>query len=299
MRILSSALLLSAGTLLAGCAVDPSRDLDQIPIATPRQPALQDEVAAVRIGQFVESSERSEQELALLFYQRGLYFSRLGLDWLAHVDFRRAVELGPDFAEAYNQLGVQFTLLDQFDDAYEAFDSAIELEPANDFALLNRGIALHYAGRHQLALRDLEIYYRRQTDDPYRAIWLYLVQYPLAPEQAQQRLASIAPVLRPGWGKTLVHYLLGRMTDGELLELSQIQGELQEGEPQSLEERLCEAYFYMGQQALKRRQIERAANYFRLSAATNIYEFVEHNFALYELRRLDLDSEWSAEDGPQ
>ena len=160
--------------LLAGCAAGPATRLGQLPLATPRQAALQDEVAAVRIGQFLDAAERDESEMAMLFYQRGLYFSRLGLDWLAHVDFRRAVELRPDFAEAYNQLGVQFTLMGQFDSAYEALDAAIELAPHADFPLLNRGMALHYAGRSELALRDLEHYYRRDTLDPYRVIWLYL-----------------------------------------------------------------------------------------------------------------------------
>ena len=56
--------------------------------------------------------------------------------------------------------------------------------------------------------------------------------------------------------------------------------------PADRDERLCEAYFYIGQQLLAEGNGKAAANYFRLAAATNIFEFVEHNFALYELQQL-------------
>lgn len=273
--------------LLAGCATDPATQFERLPVATPRQPSLQDQVAAVRIGQFLDGAERDEAELALLFYQRGLYFSRMGLDWLAHVDFRRAVELRPDFAEAYNQLGVQFTLMGQFDDAYEALDSAIELAPNADFPLLNRGIALHYAGRHQLALSDLENYYRRDVSDPYRVIWLYLIQRELDPQAAHDRLNHLIPLVRQGWGRTLLSYFSGELSASELLRLAgEAEHENREGDPADRDERLCEAYFYIGQQLLAEGNKEAAANYFRLAAGTNIFEFVEHNFALYELQQL-------------
>lgn len=273
--------------LLAGCAAGPATRLGELPLATPRQAALQDEVAAVRIGQFLDAAERDESEMAMLFYQRGLYFSRLGLDWLAHVDFRRAVELRPDFAEAYNQLGVQFTLMGQFDSAYDALDAAIELAPQADFPLLNRGMALHYAGRSELALRDLEHYYRRDTLDPYRVIWLYLVQRQLDPATAQQRLRTLTPMVRPGWGQTMLYYLDGQIDANRLLALAEQPWENREGDPANRDERLCEAYFYIGQQALIAGDDATAANFFRLAVASNIYEFVEHNFALFELRLLE------------
>lgn len=274
-------------TLLAGCATDPATQFERMPVATPRQPSLQDQVAAVRIGQFLDGAERDEAELALLFYQRGLYFSRMGLDWLAHVDFRRAVELRPDFAEAYNQLGVQFTLMGQFDDAYEALDSAIELAPNADFPLLNRGIALHYAGRHQLALSDLENYYRRDVSDPYRVIWLYLIQREVDAQAARDRLDHLLPLVRQGWGRALLAYFSGELSASELLrQAAEAEHENQEGDPADRDERLCEAYFYIGQQLLAEGNNAAAANYFRLAAGTNIFEFVEHNFALYELQQL-------------
>lgn len=277
---------LGAIMTLPGCATDPAASFASLPVATPRQPALQDQVAAVRIGQLLDASQRDEAELALLFYQRGLYFSRLGLDWLAHVDFRRAVELRPDFAEAYNQLGVQFTLMGQFDDAFDSLDSAIELAPQADFPLLNRGVALHYAGLHQQATADLQRYYRRDPADPYRVIWLYLVERDLNAEAAASKLHNLALHARPGWGRTLIDYLDGQISARQLLTMADLDQEIRDGDPSSRDERLCEAYFYIGQKALFSGDKAAAANYFRMAAATNIYEFVEHNFALYELELL-------------
>lgn len=39
--------------------------------------------------------------------------------------------------------------------SYEAFDSALELAPDYDYAFLNRGIALYYGKRPELAVQDL------------------------------------------------------------------------------------------------------------------------------------------------
>lgn len=300
MRLIGYALVLSL--LLSGCVSGPATRLGQLPLATPRQAAIQDEVAAVRIGQFLDASERDDAEMAMLFYQRGLYFGRLGLDWLAHIDFRRAVELRPDFAEAYNQLGVQFTLMAQFANAYDALDAALELAPYADFPLLNRGMALHYAGRHDLALRDLEHYYRRDTLDPYRVMWLYLVHRQLDPVAAKQRLHSLMAQVRPGWGQALLAYFDGQIDADRLLALAEQPWENREGDPANRDERLCEAYFYIGQQALLAGDQAAAANFFRLSVASNIYEFVEHNFALFELRRLERqqqDAQAAMADGAQ
>ena len=51
----------------------------------------------------------------------------------------------------------------------------------------------------------------------------------------------------------------------------------------AMAERLCEAYFYLGIYTRMYDQNERAINYFKLSLATNVFEFVEHRYARREL----------------
>lgn len=57
--------------------------------------------------------------------------------------------------EVFNYLGIYLTQAGNFDAAYEAFDSVLELDPTYNYAHLNRGIALYYGGRDKLAQDDL------------------------------------------------------------------------------------------------------------------------------------------------
>ncbi|MFP3454587.1 tetratricopeptide repeat protein, partial [Bacillus sp. SIMBA_154] len=70
----------------------------------------------------------STEQQAKLYYDRGVLFDSLGMTTLSRMDFNRAVKLKPDLAEVYNFLGIQHTLMRQYEKAYEYFDSAIELD---------------------------------------------------------------------------------------------------------------------------------------------------------------------------
>jgi lipoprotein NlpI len=50
-----------------------------------------------------------------------------------------------------------------------------------------------------------------------------------------------------------------------------------------LTDRLSEAYFYLGKYNQILANDNAAANFFKLSLSTNVYEFVEHRYAKLEL----------------
>lgn len=72
----------------------------------------------------LSSPELNPDQRAELFYERGVMFDRVGLRTMARIDFSRALRERPDFAEAYNFIGVYLTQQQNFDEAYEASDSA-------------------------------------------------------------------------------------------------------------------------------------------------------------------------------
>lgn len=63
----------------------------------------------------------------------------LGLRALARNDFSQALAIRPDMPEVFNYLGIYLTQAGNFDAAYEAFDSVLELDPTYNYAHLNRG----------------------------------------------------------------------------------------------------------------------------------------------------------------
>ncbi len=281
---------------LSGCATlsgSSTPETANLLIAEPLQTDIKDEISIARLSQMLFDPEASDDQRAIVLFQRAVFYDRVGLRWLAQLDYRRSLELRPDLAETYNRVGVHYVLLGQFDEAFEAFDSALELEPGHEFALLNRGIALYYAQRYDLAVEDFEGFLSADISDPYRVLWLYLAEYERSPERAIEHLQQNRLQLADdAWGTQIVDHLLGRLSVNELLQRAQQPW----AEPATLAERLCEAYFYLAKEALSEGQLAMGSTYLKLTLSTNVYEFVEHRFAGYELQQLALMAE-EAEQG--
>ena len=57
--------------------------------------------------------------------------------------YRRAIELKPDYAEAFSNRGIALKELKRLDEALDSYDRAIALNPDVAEAYSNRGFALH------------------------------------------------------------------------------------------------------------------------------------------------------------
>ncbi len=64
----------------------------------------------------------------------------------------RAIELQPDGALAWKNKGVAFFRLRRYEEALEACDRAIELQPDYASAWKNKGVVLNELGRYEKAL---------------------------------------------------------------------------------------------------------------------------------------------------
>ena len=272
---------------LMGCAgvtppSDSSTQVDRplVVLATPLQVTYQNELALARLGQLLSTRDLNPDQRAELYYERGVVFDRVGLQTMARIDFNRALRERPDFAEAYNFIGVYLTQQQSFDDAYEAFDSALELAPDYDYAFLNRGIALYYGNRPDLAVQDLGEFYRRRPEDPYRVLWLNLAERKLDQLVAQKNIERrFKQHSGTEWGWSIVSVYVGEVTQDEFIaSIAKTSKSNRE-----LAERLCEAYFYLGKLAQSEQKNLLASSYFRLSLANNVYDFIEHRYARLEL----------------
>ncbi|MDX1676932.1 lipoprotein NlpI [Arsukibacterium sp.] len=277
------AALLLALLALNGCAAtQPSSSaawLTPEPLAVP----YRTELAIARLTEILQRAELTEEQSARLYYDRGVMYDSAGLRSLARLDFMRALRLKPDMADAYNFVGIHYTLSGDFDQAYEAFDSALELAPEHEYAYLNRGIALYYAGRADLAVPDFVRFLALRPADPYRVVWLYLAESELSETDASQRLAANLAVLAPDdWATNLPRFYHGVISEQELL--NSVLDEL--SSPRLLAERLCEVYFYLAKWHEAQQRPEQALEYYKKALATNVYEFVEHRYARLELARL-------------
>lgn len=280
-------LLLCAAVVFAGCQLAPKapagvlleNPLEPEPLAAP----FRTEVAIARISEMLQSGKMSEQERARLHYDRGVMYDSVGLSALARYDFMRALRLKPDMADAYNFMGIQHTLNGDFDQAYEAFDAALELEPKYQYAYLNRAIALQYDGKQELAIDDFRAFQALKPDDPYRSLWLFLAIAEQSEAEALAMLAQAQSKLDPEvWASQIVAFYLGQINEQQLLQKAAT-GAI---EPRELAEQLCEMYFYLAKWHSLKQNPTQALAYYKKSLSTNVYEFVEHRYARIEMALL-------------
>lgn len=258
----------------------PIPSLGQLVISEPLAPNFKNEVAVARISDFLNSNETTQEQKAKAFYDRGLLYDSFGLPSLARLDFSRALRIDPTMASAYNFMGVHYTLLGQYNRAYEAFDATIELDPKHQYAYLNRGIALYYGAKEKLALEDFEKFQSFDGTDPYRAIWRYLAAFKVDKLEAVKALAKHRETIAPdAWALQIVDLFLMNISEQQFID--NLTGNITS--QAALAERLCEAYFYLGIFVRQYEQPERSLNYFKLALATNVFEFVEHRYARREL----------------
>lgn len=282
-------LLVSTSLLLSSCTttlpfITNTQSWHLLPLAVPLQPPIQQEIKLSRIDQILLRDDLSEQDRARLYYERGLINDSLGLREIAHFDFKRSLSFNPAQPDVFNIMGIYFTQSAMYDAAYEAFDSTLELNETHSFAMRNRGIALYYGGRYKLAERDLLAHYQENIDDPYRSIWLYLLEMEsLGPELATENLQQRYQASNKqdwGWQITRLYFndLLENIFFDELLQTSESNAELAG--------RLSEAYFYLAKQYQAQGDLASAVTLYKLALSTNVYEFVEHRFSLLELSRI-------------
>lgn len=70
--------------------------------------------------------------------------------------YSEALRLDPSFAAAYNNRGIAYGNLDQYQRAIDDFDQALRVNPSNSTVLMNRGVALGQLNRYQEALLSFD-----------------------------------------------------------------------------------------------------------------------------------------------
>ncbi len=269
---------------IQGCANNhkdsSSAVMSQLIIAEPLAVNYKSEIALARLTEVIHRAEITDAQRAELYYDRGVIYDSVGLRSLARLDFNRALRLKPDFVDAYNFLGIHYTQMQEFNQAYEAFDSALDLSPEHQYAYLNRGIALYYGGRAELSIEDFTAFHQEKKSDPYRILWLYLAESEEDELSAKITLKDYSNLVDENvWAKTIIQLYLGEMTHQTFVR----QLTVGVSSSKALSERLCEAYFYLGKYYQLQGKDKSAVNFFKLALSTNVYEFVEHRYARLEL----------------
>ncbi|MEL0630114.1 lipoprotein NlpI [Psychromonas aquatilis] len=267
------------------------------PLAVPLQVTYQDEVKLLRINQMIaEKSEVDDKERALMLYQRGLIYDRIGMGAHSRYDFMQAISLDPTLAEAYNSLGVYLTLGGAYNEAFDAFDAAIELSDDMQYSYLHRAVTSSIVGRDEVAQEDIKHFYELDTNDPYRILWRYIIDANADPVMALDELkkAKVDSVDdRFAWN--IVDVISGDLSEKVFFDNIANAAEGNE----DLAQRLCEAYYYLGHWHMNNNNLTQGIYYLKLSVATNVKEFIEYKYAIIDLATIQSKLLKDAEEAQQ
>ncbi|RPI85658.1 MAG: tetratricopeptide repeat protein [Planctomycetaceae bacterium] len=236
-------------------------------------------------------------------------------------DFSTALRLDPKFAVGYINRGIaQYDRL-QAKEAESDFTQAARL--ATDLATRNAAIRMRGSsrlaqGNAQGALEDLTVAVRASPSDPSvveeRGIAEFCArQYTAAADdfartmQVNSKLVRVVPwywlalqrsgreqearslITRTldqetppsGWIGALCKLCDGTMTDEELLNAAN------EGTPAERSQKLCEAYFFLGQAAILTKEPDKAREYFEKALSSNTVTLSAYRASQFELKKFN------------
>jgi len=256
------------------------------PLATPIQVSYQDEVKLLRLNQLIaDESKVDDKQRAILLYERGLIYVRIGLTAHSRYDFTQSINVDPSFADAYNSLGVYLLMAGDYDEAFDAFDSAIELSDNLEYSYLHRAIGLSLVERFDGAQQDIEHFYQLDPTDPYRALWRYRINFLIDPKLALEQIRQAQPAAedkRFAWA--IVSVINGKITEEQFFD--NVANGVKTNE--ELAHRLSEAYYYLAHWHMNNNNLTKGLYYLKLSIAGSVKDFIEYKYALLELKNIQI-----------
>ncbi|MTJ15857.1 tetratricopeptide repeat protein [Dolichospermum sp. UHCC 0299] len=139
------------------------------------------------------------------WYNRGISLGNLGRYEEAISSYDKAVEFKPDYHQAWNNRGISLGNLGRYEEAISSYDKAVEFKPDYHQAWNNRGISLGNLGRYEEAISSYDEAVEFKPDDHqawYNKAYSYSLQGNI--EQAIENLKTainLHPEVRE-WAKT-------------------------------------------------------------------------------------------------
>lgn len=217
--------------------------------------------------------------------ERGVQQDHLGWFNEAALSFKEALQLDPQNSAAHAGLSANALLRGEDELSVSHASQALQLAPGDSGPRYTRAYAHYYAGRTDAARDELLDILRNRTevDRSYATLWLHLATRKLggdavAATRAYQPLASSSDS-QPAWPYPVVKLLNGNGTLDEALAAAR-------ADKQAADGRLCELYFFLGQQQLLSGQAGAARESFQKAVSTGVVEYTEYALAQRELQQL-------------
>lgn len=218
---------------------------------------------------------------AQILVERGVQQDRLGQFSEAALSFNEALSLDDRNSAAHAALSVNALLRGDDEKSIAHASQALQLSPYEPGPRYTRAYANYYAGRVDATRSELlEILKSRsEVDRSYATLWLHLASRRLGGDGAAATKAYQATDAQPAWPYPVVKLLNGSGTLDQALAAARV-------DKQSASGRLCELYFFLGQQQLLDGNTQAARESFQKVLATEVINATEYVLAQRELKAL-------------
>ena len=218
--------------------------------------------------------------LVVAWRNRGLAHKEKGDYDRALADYEQALVFAPTDARIYNERGVAYAGMSDFPNAIADFNRAIALKPDQEAAIKNRGRINFVLGNFAQAAADLQRGLSLDSTDADAALWLHIARLRLAQDDASDFAAHAAAADTSRWPAPVLRYFLGTLS------AEQLRAAAKDSTAGTSTDRACRTAFFLGEDALLRKDRGAAAALFDESRTVCRKEATEHKAASAELQRL-------------
>lgn len=216
---------------------------------------------------------------ATAYYFRGDTWDKKGDDDRAIKDYTKVIELDPSNSHAYNGRGNAWRNKGGYEYAIRDYNKAVELTPKSPFAYGNRGNIFYFQGKFSEAISDyLKAIQNNYKPRDYLYLRLLLASWRVSKEDYERYKKEFSDYVASQkvdeWIREISSYYLGGQK-GELQIIEQAQQARKN--QKEVKERLCEAYYYLGEYRLMKGDRNGAGEFFRKSIETRLYHFTEYH----------------------
>jgi tetratricopeptide (TPR) repeat protein len=195
-------------------------------------------------------------DYADVYNNRGTAYQLAGQNAKALNDFAMAIRLAPSDPSAYYNRAKIYRDLGQYDDAVADYDSLIFLSPNFAGGYNGRAYANFAAARYAATANDLKRSLTLDAKQVYPVLWLHLARLRLRQPDTPEFAANLGRLQAQAWPQPVVAFMARKLSGAELLMAAQL------GDARTRTDRVCDANFFLGEDAVAAGQARNARHYF-------------------------------------
>lgn len=219
------------------------------------------------------------------YTNRGFSLMEQGNAQAAENDFNQSLAIQPDQPMVYSFRGTARLAQGKLQEATADYRKVVQLDPNNPVAKADLGFALFFAEDYAAATQQFKAAVDANKELKHLHPWHFVALQKSQPQaNVQQQFAGEleSNTEKWDWSDQLLAYLLGRLTEDQLLESTK--GD----DAQISKAQLCEAHFFIGQKMALEGNTPQAVTHFRKAMETNVSHLSAYRGSQMALQRMNV-----------